>query len=110
MSARDVISSNADLVDACRKHASAMSPLVTAIGIMRDLEAAGYRILAPGELDSREDDVAAAMWKAEAEDSGAPASIPAGRTREAFDDQSEELKARWRKFARAAIGNLKGDA
>lgn len=48
------------------------------------------------------DDVAARLWKAEAEDSGTPASVIAGRTREAFDDQSEELKNRWRKFARAA--------
>lgn len=49
------------------------------------------------------DDVAARMWRAEAEDSGTPASVLAGRTRAAFDEQAPELKARWRKFARAAV-------
>ena len=57
-----------------------------------------------------EDDVAARMWKAEAEDCGAPASVAENRTRAAFDDQASDLKDRWRKFARAAIAALRGDA
>jgi len=52
------------------------------------------------------DDVAARMWKADAEDSGTPASVAARRTRDAFDDQAEELKARWRKIAKAASSAL----
>lgn len=71
------------------------------------LTAAGFRILGPDEIDQvTVDDVAAELWKAEAEDAGAPASIANGRTRDAFDDQSDELKRRWRKFARAAIRAL----
>jgi hypothetical protein len=49
------------------------------------------------------DDTAARMWRAEAEKSGTPASVAANRTRDAFDSQSDELKARWRKFAEAAL-------
>lgn len=47
--------------------------------------------------------VAARLWKAEAEDAGAPASVAQGRTRAAFDEQSDGTKDRWRKFARAAL-------
>lgn len=50
-----------------------------------------------------EEKVAARLWKAESEDAGAPASIPAGRTLEAFREQREDTKARWHKFARAAL-------
>lgn len=52
------------------------------------------------ELEER---VAARLWRAESEDAGAPASIPAGRTLEAFREQREDTKARWHKFARAAL-------
>lgn len=61
---------------------------------------------AGGQAVASLDDVAARMWKADAEDSGTPASVAAGRTRGAFDDQSEELKARWRKIAKAASSVL----
>lgn len=55
-------------------------------------------------LDSASvDDLAAILWRTEAEDAGAPASIAEGRTRTAFDEQSDELKKRWRKFSRAAL-------
>lgn len=75
--------------------------------IIDALHTAGYRILGPDDVDPvTVDDVAAKLWKAEAEDAGAPASIANGRTRDAFDDQSDELKRRWRKFARAAIRAL----
>jgi hypothetical protein len=47
--------------------------------------------------------VAARMWKAESEDAGTPASVTARRTYDAFLDQSDDTRARWRKFARAAI-------
>jgi hypothetical protein len=50
--------------------------------------------------------VAAAMWKAEAVDAGTPQSVADGRTPEAFDDQSDYIRARWTKFARAAITAL----
>jgi len=49
------------------------------------------------------DELAAILWRTEAVDSGAPRSVVAGRTREAFEDQSEDTKNRWRKFARAAL-------
>jgi hypothetical protein len=47
--------------------------------------------------------VAARLWKAEAEDCGAPDSVAKGRTLDAYRDQAPELQARWSKFARAAI-------
>jgi hypothetical protein len=47
--------------------------------------------------------VAARLWKAESEDAGVPPSVAAGRTYDAFLEQSDSTKARWRKFARAAI-------
>jgi hypothetical protein len=47
--------------------------------------------------------VAARMWKAESEDAGVPASVTARRTYDAFLDQSDDTRAKWRKFARAAI-------
>ena len=50
-----------------------------------------------------EEKVAARLWRAESEDAGAPASIPAGRTLDAFREQREDTKARWHKFARAAL-------
>lgn len=49
------------------------------------------------------DDLAAVLWRTEAENVGAPASVASGRTREAFDEQSDGLKAVWRKFAKAAL-------
>jgi hypothetical protein len=58
-----------------------------------------------GQAVAEVDDIAARLWKADAEDSGTPASVAKGRTREAFDDQSEGLKNRWRKFANAALSN-----
>ena len=54
------------------------------------------------------DEVAARLWRAEAENAGTPQSGVDGRTAEAFAEQSEELKARWRKFARAALGHTLG--
>jgi hypothetical protein len=47
--------------------------------------------------------VAARLWKADSEDAGVPASVTAGRTYDAFLDQSDDTRAKWRKFARAAI-------
>ena len=47
--------------------------------------------------------VAAAMWKAEATDSGTPQSVIDARTPEAFAEQSEQVRKRWAKFARAAL-------
>ena len=47
--------------------------------------------------------VAAAMWKSEAVDSGAPVSVANERTLDAFEDQPPPLQAKWRKFANAAI-------
>jgi len=67
------------------------------------LTAAGYTIVGPADVEKAVDDVAARLWRAEAEDSGSPASVAAGRTREAFNGQSEDLKNRWRKLARAAL-------
>lgn len=64
--------------------------------------AAGYRLIGPGNVD----DVAAAMWRDEAIDSGTPASVAAGRTREAFDEQADQLKHRWRKLSNAALRAL----
>lgn len=55
------------------------------------------------------DDMATVLWRTEAEDAGAPASIAAGRTREAFDEQAETAKDRWRKFSRAALRSLPPD-
>ena len=52
---------------------------------------------------SKVEEVAARLWKAESEDAGVPASIANGRTLEAFRDQSDKTRARWFKFARAAI-------
>lgn len=54
------------------------------------------------------DDIAAVLWRAESEDAGAPASIAAGRTRDAFNDQSDSTKTKWRKLAVAAIRAMKG--
>jgi hypothetical protein len=47
--------------------------------------------------------VAARLWKADSEDAGVPASVTARRTYDAFLDQSDDTRARWRKLARAAI-------
>jgi len=46
--------------------------------------------------------IAARLWKADAEDCGAPASVAEGRTPEAFAEQASEVRARWHKLARAA--------
>lgn len=57
--------------------------------------------------------VAARLWRADSEDAGVPDSIALGRTLEEFLDQSDETRARWFKFARAAIAEydtiLKGE-
>ncbi|KZY25625.1 MULTISPECIES: hypothetical protein [unclassified Sulfitobacter] len=53
--------------------------------------------------------VAAAIWKSEAVDSGASENLSAGRTPEAFADQSEQIRAKWHKFARTAIEALRPD-
>lgn len=55
------------------------------------------------------EDLAARLWKAEAENSGTPSSLVEARTRSYFDEQSPELHARWMKFARAAIEFIKGE-
>lgn len=47
--------------------------------------------------------VAAAMWRAEAIDAGTPPSVIAARSPEAFAEQSDYTRARWEKFARAAL-------
>lgn len=52
---------------------------------------------------SKVEEVAARLWRADSEDAGVPASIAKGRTLEAFRDQSDETRARWFKFARAAM-------
>jgi len=56
--------------------------------------------LKPDELV---DDLAAVLWRTEATDAGVPQSVIDGRTRQAFDDESQSTKYRWRKFARAAL-------
>ena len=50
--------------------------------------------------------VAAAMWRAETHDSGTPESVTNARTPEAFEQQLLELRAKWHKFARAAISAM----
>lgn len=50
-----------------------------------------------------EDDMAAVLWRTELVDAGVPQSAVDGRTRSAFDLESESTKNRWRKFARAAL-------
>ena len=52
------------------------------------------------------DDLAAVLWRTELIDAGVPQSVINGRTREAFDNQSEDTKNRWRKFARASFTAL----
>lgn len=52
------------------------------------------------------DDLASMFWRVDAEDVGAPPSVAAGRTRQAFDEQADETKETWRKFARAARSSL----
>lgn len=54
----------------------------------------------------RVEKVAAAMWRAEAMDAGTPESVVRNRTPEAFAEQAEETRARWHKFARAAIAAM----
>jgi hypothetical protein len=58
----------------------------------------------------RVEKVAAAMWRAEAMDAGTPESVVRNRTPEAFAEQAEETRARWHKFARAAIAAMRKDA
>ena len=50
--------------------------------------------------------VAAALWKAETIDSGTPQSVIDARTPELFVSQSDGLRAKWHKFARAAISAM----
>nr|DAH84829.1 MAG TPA: hypothetical protein [Caudoviricetes sp.] len=76
--------------------------------ILSALTAANHRIIGPAEPSSTVDDMAAAMWKAEAEDAGSPPSVAERRTRQAFAEQATFLKAKWRKLARAAINSLLG--
>jgi hypothetical protein len=80
--------------------------LVAAAYFADNFEPLTAAIGAGGQAVASVDDVAARLWKADAEDSGTPASVAAGRTREAFDDQSEGLKERWRKFANAALSAI----
>lgn len=50
--------------------------------------------------------VAAAMWKAEIIDAGVPQAVTDARTPEAFSEQSDYIRAKWMKLARAAIASL----
>lgn len=54
----------------------------------------------------RMEEIAAALWKAEATDSGTPQSVIDARTPEAFAEQSEQVRKRWAKFARAAMASV----
>jgi len=54
--------------------------------------------------------VAAALWREEAVNAGAPNSVAAGRTLASFSEQSPELQARWTKFAACAIRAIIGTA
>lgn len=56
--------------------------------------------------DEQVERVAAAMWKAEAVDSGSPESVARGRTIETFLEQSEDARKKWLKFARAALSAM----
>lgn len=99
MSAREVIAWTMESL-------GAFDPTREADAVLVALHAAGYRIIHDSENHGPTpsvDDVAAALWREAAVDCGAPPSVVDGRTREAFDDQSDEVKNRWRKFARAAI-------
>lgn len=49
------------------------------------------------------DDMAAKMWQAEAFSTTGPTSILHGRHRQAFDEQDEAVKRKWRKYATVAI-------
>lgn len=98
----------ADLIERLRAradieaHGAAISsddPISDVLEEAADALEASLQSGSAGEVDN----VAARMWKVEAEESGTPASVAANRTREAFDSQSDELKARWRKFAKAAL-------
>lgn len=60
--------------------------------------------------DDQVERMAAAMWKAEAVDSGAPQSVARGRTPQAFADQAEETRARWHKLARAGFAAMQPQA
>jgi len=51
----------------------------------------------------RVDRVAAALWRAETVDAGVPNSVTNARTLEAFADLDPDHRARFHKFARAAI-------
>lgn len=73
------------------------------------LTAAGFSIVHKDEIHAPSvdaDDIATALWREDAMGGGTPASVAKGRTRQAFDDQSDELQARWRRFARAALREL----
>ena len=52
--------------------------------------------------------LAAALWREESVNAGAPASVTDGRTIASFADQSPELRARWIKFASCAIRAIIG--
>ena len=47
--------------------------------------------------------LAARMWKAQAENSGAPASVSLGRTPELFATQSEETRSSFLRYAAAVL-------
>lgn len=55
------------------------------------------------EAEKVVDRVAARLWLAEVQDAGVPQSAIDARTPDAFQEESESTKARWRKFARAAL-------
>jgi hypothetical protein len=72
----------------------------------RQAIARGITALPAAPMGVSVETVAAALWRAEAVDSGTPQSVIEGRTLEVFLDQSPDLQAQWGKFAKAAISAL----
>jgi hypothetical protein len=62
-----------------------------------------YRGICGGQTMSAPERIAAALWREEAVDAGAPPSLAARRTPEAFADESDVIRAKWLKLAHAAI-------
>jgi hypothetical protein len=54
--------------------------------------------------------VAAELWRAEAVDSGSPASVADRRTLEAFANEADTTRAKWHKFARAVVDMVLDEA
>jgi len=54
------------------------------------------------------DKIAALMWRTQAVDVGAPASVANARTPEAFSDESQETRDTWLKQADAILAALPG--